>query len=201
MEKSHYELLKKSDFAIHSSWAIWNLAKGKHNEHVIDTIDESISKLNPEIIFVGYNPNGKESDNKSPWHIFHSKYRGCRDGWMMEALNTEVFRGAFLTDLFPEEKAPRISETNINETKAISALKSFEEQLNLIQCKYPYIIPIGQDAYKILAGFKPTSGIKFTLDKGIPHFTQHVPKPQKETWLSEVNKAEKRFLKFEKRIV
>ncbi len=76
-----------------ASWAIWD----PNNRKDPTIIRRNVDDLNPSLVMVGLNISASLPNKWSNFHI------GPKDGKLMQAFNTEPYRGAYMTDLIKYE--------------------------------------------------------------------------------------------------
>lgn len=161
MKQGLFDKIAKSNFVMHSSFALWDdvdITK-------VDIICSNIAKLTTQTVIVGLNPSGsKETALDNRLRCFHWKYRGCRDYYLRAAFQggSPKFVGCYMTDIVPS------NPSKVQKGVDVSArdLSSFIDELEFVEFfshSSPVIVALGKKAYSVLVdrvGFFG-SGISF----------------------------------------
>ena len=166
IKKEIYIKLKRK-FGKNSSWTIWDGPengnwKSKSNIgslQCFENEDNLLKKLNPNYIFVGFNPaahDNKEVEKKI-WSNFHSSdIKRSQDYKLRYALNGTKYWGSFITDVYPE-----IVETDSTKVSSKASNNMINESIdNLIYVREllgneATIVAIGDAAYKVIKNNLP----------------------------------------------
>jgi hypothetical protein len=138
MDKTTYENVKNlpiKGLPLHkcASWALWNQSNGDDTE----IIEKSISKLNPNIIFLGLNFAGDKliinRPDWTPWKNFH--FAGSRaDMRAKKILTGTQYEGAYMTDIVKyvptRTAAELLKKIDNGEVRMEEHIKIFIEEIN-----------------------------------------------------------------------
>lgn len=166
IKKDIYLEIKKK-FGKSSSWTIWDEPekgnwKSKSNIGSLQCFkneDELVGKLNPNFIFVGYNPanHNDRGEEIKIWSNFHSdNNKKSQDYKLRYALKDTKYLGSFITDIYP-----KIVETDSTKVSDIVSNDMTNESIkNLIYVRKllgnnATIIAIGNDSYNVLKNNLP----------------------------------------------
>lgn len=166
IKKDIYLEIKKK-FGKSSSWTIWDKPengnwKSKSNIGGLQCFcneEELVKKLNPNYIFVGYNPanHNDRGEEIKTWSNFHSdNKRKSQDYKLRYALKDTKYLGSFITDVYP-----KIVETDSTKVGSKVSKDMTNESINdLIYVRKilgnkATIIAIGDDSFNVLKNNLP----------------------------------------------
>ena len=168
----------KNQYSKFSSFAIWD----KNDIGNIKIIEQNLSRLHSRFVFVGLNA----SAFVKPFGNFHYIHRGGRDGWLAESLGVApLFRGAYMTDIFKNDKSPRQNDVDMGKKNSVKNIKDFQREVQLVATKNTVLIAFGRKAYQHLLKNKIEAEF-------LPHYaSRHFG--HKSQFFKEVKKLHKRL--------
>jgi hypothetical protein len=180
IDQTQFEFIKKK-YGHYASWAIWANEGEKPKDNVgdlsvlnIDSNDELLNLLNPNVILVGLNISRGRIE--IPLANFHDARSEAMDYKIRYALKNSPFWGAYMTDIIKdfEQKSSgkMISYLRTNKKFEEENVKIFREEINDLGVNNPTIVAFGRDAHVILnRNFKN----EFRIYK-IPHYSNYTSK-------------------------
>jgi hypothetical protein len=128
----------------HGSFAIWR--EGDITD--LSIIKERNKDLHGRIIFIGYNASGYIP----PFKNFHSSHRGGRDSWLADSIGKHPhLRGAYMTDFFKGDYAPRETGVEINSEIIQKNLEILKQEIALFKDDNSVLVAFGDKTHKLLA--------------------------------------------------
>ena len=157
LEKFNFIKKKYGRFA---SWSIWGEEEGtaKSNMGDLSVLDpkqnpDVLSKLKPDIVFVGLNTS-REITDWEPFSNFHPNYSSAQDYKTRYALQDTVLWGGYMTDIikdYPELKGRKVmSFLRDNPDVEKKNIEIFRQELKDLGTKNRIIIAFGINFYNIL---------------------------------------------------
>ena len=142
----------------YASWGVWAKQgiRPKDNTGDISVLDPNqypnlLEILNPSVILVGLNISGRI---KIPLGNFHSSNPRSHDYKIRHALENSVFWGCYMTDIikdFEQISAGRMMQyLRQNQKFEEDNVKTFIEEMAVLNTEKPKIIALGNDAFSIL---------------------------------------------------
>src|SRR3569623_1462800 len=129
----------------HGSFAVWRV--GDITD--LSIIKEQNKDLHGRIIFVGYNASGYVP----PFKNFHSSHRGGRDSWLAESIGKNPnLRGAYMTDFFKGDYAPRETGVQIDSEIIQKNLEVLKQEIAFFKDDNSVLVAFGDKTHKLLAG-------------------------------------------------
>ena len=157
LEKFNFIKKKYGRFA---SWSIWVEEAGtaKSNMGDLSVLDpkqnpDVLSKLKPDIVFVGLNTS-REITDWEPFSNFHPNYSSAQDYKTRYALQDTVLWGGYMTDIikdYPELKGRKVmSFLRDNSDVEKKNIETFRKELKDLGTKNRIIIAFGANVHNIL---------------------------------------------------
>jgi hypothetical protein len=169
MNETLYNEIKKK-YGLDASWAIWNDPFSCYEDSFyLEDYEKVKDKINPNVVFVGFNPSDNIIEYFSNFHNLKDDKRNLPSKTIYNAnklkyafINTE-YEGAYMTDIIKLDTIKgKVELTKSGEVKKYirnhrevecESIKIFEEELNFIGSKNPFIIALGRDAYNVLSRY------------------------------------------------
>jgi len=145
----------KSKYGLHASWAVWpdegETPKSNMGDLSILERDETLSKLNPNVVLVALNVS-LDGVVQKPFQNFHGKGGGAYK--IRYALKDTPLWGAYMTDIikdFPELESGKVgSYLRKNRLFEEENIERFRQELIDIGATDPTLIAFGNEVYDIL---------------------------------------------------
>lgn len=179
IDQTQFEFIKKK-YGHYASWAIWANEGEKPKDNVgdlsvlnIDSNDELLNLLNPNVILAGLNISRRI---EIPLANFHDARSKAMDYKIRYAFKDSPFWGAYMTDIIKdfEQKSSGKMMSYLRTDKKFEEenVKIFREEINDLGVNNPTIVAFGRDAHVILnRNFKN----EFRIYK-IPHYSNYTSK-------------------------
>jgi ribosomal protein S8 len=169
MDEKLYNLIRKK-YGKGASWAIWNDTFSYCDDPFsLGDYEKVKDKINPNVVFVGFNPSDNIIEDFSNFHNLKNDKRNLHQKAICNAnklkyafINTE-YVGAYMTDIIKLDTVKgKVKLADSAEVKKYirnnpevkcESIKMFKEELDFIGSKNPFIIALGGDAYNILSKF------------------------------------------------
>ena len=145
----------KSKYGLQASWAVWadegDTPKSNMGDLSIFERDETLSRLNPNIVLVALNVSVVGVVLK-PFKNFHGKIGGAYK--IRYALKDTPLWGAYMTDVikdFPEKESGKVA-SYLRENREFKEenIQRFRQELIDIGATDPILIAFGNETYDIL---------------------------------------------------
>jgi len=145
----------KSKYGLQASWAVWadegDTPKSNMGDLSIFERDETLSKLNPNIVLVALNVS-LDGVVLKPFQNFHGKIGGAYK--IRYALKDTPLWGAYMTDVikdFPEKESGKVA-SYLRENRELEEknIQRFRQELIDIGATDPILIAFGNETYDIL---------------------------------------------------
>ena len=170
---------------MYCSWALWaepqaeddHRTGGLGNPIFEHFSDEDLTKLNPNLILVGFNKSTGPVDTLMN---FHSDDQHI--GKLRYALRDSPLWGAYMTDLLKGYSNPSSSETMAylrqHPNELTESLKLFRDELTSLGVSNPILFALGKATYNLM---KKHLGKEFQIVKLI-HYSHYISNPKEENY-------------------
>jgi hypothetical protein len=127
----------------HGSFAVWR----DSDIDDLSIIKERQSELHGRVVFVGYNASGEIC----PLQNFHKTHTGGRDKWLAETIGGHSrLRGAYMTDFFKGDHAPRESGVIRDEMSIRKNLVVLNHEIAFFEPEKPVLVAFGDKTFDLL---------------------------------------------------